>query len=153
MANTFIAAKGCVYIAGSNSSKGFYQLSPPLRGTPESPILLEGVDATLQDIVFPVATLDDKKYLYTMGDDFGNVGINGMILLGSSDAKGGSFAMMKKYFDTYRSSARKTPIKVSCPGSTTIVFYLTSLVISKADPEFHIQFFQMRGISVEPKKA
>ncbi len=153
MAKVFIAARGCVYVTGGTSGgKGFYKLKPDLSsGSPDSPILIEGVDGVLQDIVFPVATLDDKKYFFTMGDDFGNVGVSGMVLLGTSDSKGQAFNAVRQYFESNRSAKSGSPIEVSCPGSSVLPFYLTSLVISRADPEYHIQFFQLRGIGVEPK--
>lgn len=154
MADIMVPARGCVYVAGKSSGgRGFYALNPPLRGLSDSPILLEGVDSVLQDIVFPVAALDEKKYFYTMGDDFGNVSVSGVVLLGRSETKGAAFARVKKYFDANRSIVRKSPITVSCPGNVSLKFYLTSMVISRADPEFHLQFFQMRGVLAEPKKA
>lgn len=154
MSKIFIPARGCVYTPKSTSGgKGFYALKPALTGSSEAPILIEGVDAVLNDIVFPVATLDEKKYFFVMGDDFGNISVNGMALLGTRDAGGKSFAKVKQYFDANRSSKKKKTIIASCPGNVQIQFYLTGLTVSKADPEFHIQFFQFRGIIVEPKKA
>lgn len=149
-----VPARGCVYVAGKSSGgRGFYALNPTLSGSAESPILLEGVDSSLQDIVFPVATLDEKKYFYTMGDDFGNISVSGVVLLGKSETKGAAFSKVKKYFEANRSITRKSPITISCPGNVSLRFYLVSLLISRADPEFHLQFFQFRGVLVEPKKA
>lgn len=150
-----IPSRGCVYVAkqGSGAARGFYSLKPELKGSDESPILLAGVDATLQDIVFPVVTLDEKKYFYTLGDDFGNIGVNGMVLLGPSESRGEAFNAVMRYFQKNRVSALEKPISISCPGNVTINFFLTALTVSRADPEFHIQFFQLRGNVVEPKKA
>lgn len=155
MSEIFIPARGCVYSSknGSGGGKGFYALKPELRGPADSPILIEGVDAVMNDIVFPVTTLDEKKYLFVMGDDFGNISVNGVVLLGTRDTGGQSFAEVKKYFDQNRSSKLKKPIIASCPGNVQVQFYLTGLTVSKADPEFHILFFQLRGIVVEPKSA
>jgi hypothetical protein len=153
MAEIMIPSRGCVYIAGASSGgQGFYALNPSLSRASTSPILIEGVDTTLKDIVFPVATLDHKKYLYTMGDDFGDVAVNGVVLLGKSDDKGLAFAFVKKYFEAHRSAAYKKPITISCPGNVNIKFYLTSLMITRADPEFHLQFFAFRGLVAEPKQ-
>lgn len=154
MSQIFIPARGCVYSPkGSSGGKGFYALKPELTGPSESPILIEGVDAVMNDIVFPVTTLDEKKYLFVMGDDFGNISVNGVVLLGTRETGGKSFASVKKYFDTNRSSVLKKPIIASCPGNVQVQFYLTGMTISRADPEFHIQFFQFRGVLVEPKSA
>lgn len=154
MASIFIPARGCVYSPNASSGgKGFYALKPPLRGTASTPILIEGVDAVMNDIVFPVATLDEKKFFFVMGDDFGNVSVNGLALLGTHDTGGQSFAAVKKYFDTNRSSKSKKPIIASCPGGVQVQFYLTGLTVARADPEYNVQFFQLRGVVVEPSSA
>jgi hypothetical protein len=154
MADILIPSKGCVYATKrSSGAQRFYSLEPNLEGSAESPIIIEGVDSTLQDIVFPVATLDEKKYFYVMGDDFGNVSVNGVVLLGTSESKGAAFGAVRDYFEANRSIVSMKPISVSCPGNVKLKFYLTALTISKADPQFNLQFFQLRGVLAEPKKA
>jgi len=154
MATEFIATRGCVYtVERAGGGQGFYSLSPDLNGSESAPVLIESVDATLQDVVFPVSTLDKKKYLYVMGDDFGNVGVSGAVLLGESGNGGGGFNTVIDYFKANRASAKETPITISGPGGVSLKCHLTAFVLSRADPEFNIQFFQFRGLIVEPKQA
>lgn len=154
MAEIFIPSKGCVYVTKTGSGgQRFTELEPALKGGRDSPIILNGVDATLQDLVFPVATLDARKFFYVMGDDFGNVSVSGMVLLGTSENQGAAFGAVKAYFEKFRSVVSKTPITVSCPGNVKLKFYLTALTIAHADPEFNIQYFALRGVLTEPKKA
>jgi hypothetical protein len=154
MAEILVPSRGCVYIpTKSRAGKGFYALKPDLRGQADSPILIDGADITDQDTVFPVATLDDEKFVFVMGADFGNVAITGMALLGRADQGGRAFRQVVEYFTKNRASAEGKPITVSMPGQSTLKVILTSLTVAKPDPEYHIQYFQLRGVGVEPLKA
>lgn len=151
MAQILIPSKGCVYFAQqSRAGSGFYDLDPPLRGNADAPILIDGVDGGDQDIVFPVVTLDDKKFLYTMGEDFGRITITGMALLGKAEQGGQAFSTVVSYFNTHRVSRSKEPISVSYPGKVSQKVYPYALIVAKPDPEFHIQFFQIQAIIATP---
>jgi hypothetical protein len=151
MAQILIPSKGCVYYAHkSRAGSGFYDLNPPLRGTAEAPILIDGVDGGDQDIVFPVVTLDDKKFLYTMGEDFGRISITGMALLGKAEQGGKAFSTVVSYFNSHRVSKSKEPITVSYPGNVSHKVYPYALIVAKPDPEFHIQYFQIQAIIATP---
>jgi hypothetical protein len=152
MADIIIPARGCVYRPrGTRSGNGFYYLDPPLNGSQETPILIDGVDAVDQDIVFPVTTLDEKKYLFVMGEDFGNITISGIILLGRAEGGGRAFRTLASYLASHRVNTSLSPVTLSFPGDVFQRVYLTSLVVGKPDPEFHIQPFQFRAIVAEPK--
>jgi hypothetical protein len=154
MSELFIPSKGCVYIARrSRTGSGFYDLKPVLRGYENAPILLDGVDGGDQDIVFPVVTLDDKKFLFSMGEDFGKLSITGMACLGKSEQGGKSFASVVSYFQRHRVSRSSAPITISFPGNVSQKAYPYSLVVAKPDAEFHIQYFQIQAIVATPLKA
>lgn len=154
MSEILIPSRGCVYIPRKGrAGSGFYSLSPKLSGPNDAPILLDGIDSTDQDIVFPVTTLDRKKFLYVMGQDFGNVTVSGVALLGRADQGGQSFRTLVAYFNAHRVETGLAPITASFPGSVYQKVYLTGLVIAKPDPQFHIQPFMFRGIVAEPKQA
>ncbi len=154
MAEILIPSKGCVYLPkGTRAGSGFYSLNPTLRGSAESPILIDGVDSNDQDIVFPVTTIDKKKYLFVLGQDFGNITISGVALLGRAESGGAAFRTIVSYFNSKRVEAGNRPITVSMPGGVSQKVYLTGLTIGKPDPQFHIQPFQFRGMVAEPKKA
>ena len=154
MPEILIPARGCVYNPRkTRSGAGFYALDPSIRGNAESPILIDGIDSTDQDIIFPVTTLDEKKYLYVQGEDFGNIAIGGVALLGKAEQGGRAFRALIGYFNAHRINRSMAPITASFPGSVSQKVYLTAIVIAKPDPEFHIQPFQFRGIVAEPKKA
>ena len=151
MALEFRSAKGCVYAVGKQRSGGFYALEPAI-GTPGegSAILMDGVDGGENDSIFLVKTLDRKKYLYVFGDDFGDLTIRGIALLGKSSLGGQAFNQVKRYFDTHRVSVSGKPIKVSLPGSASLRCYLHQLVIGAPDPIHHAQPFMFRASIVTP---
>jgi hypothetical protein len=151
MGQSFIAARGCVYkvSSGNGGSKGFYDIRPAISSTSgNSPVVIEGVDLTDQDIVAPVATVDNFKVIYTAGTDFGQVRINGLCLLGSvDDANAGqAFAAISSYFNANRVSRKKAPISVSLPGGNAYNVYLTGLAVGQPDTQFNIQPFTLFGL-------
>ncbi len=151
---TLIASRGCVYLAGDGGpGSGFYQLDPPLRGEKDAPIILEGADGLDEDIVNPKVTLGGRKILYVFGEDFGSVAINGLALLGTSDKRGAVFRKVASYFKEHRVHKSRTPVSLSYPGDVAQKIYLTQMIVSRPDPEFHIQVFQLKGVTAEPMKA
>lgn len=151
MAKVFIAARGCVFRPTTSSvGNGFYRLNPDIPSPADTPILIDGIDNEEGDIVFPVATLDSKRFVYEMGEDFGGIQVSGMAILGKADRNGQSFAKVRDYFNQHRVATSGTPVTASLPGNVTYRFYLTKFLITRPDPEFHIQFFSYRGVVVEP---
>jgi hypothetical protein len=151
MAKILIPSKGCVYYPRGRRMAGFYQLFPALRASDRTPIIITGVDADEGDSVVPKATLDDKKFLFVMGEDFGNITISGVALLGQVQEQGRSNRVLRSYFQQHRTTRREQPVLLSMPGHVAAAVYLTRIVIAQPDPEFHIQPFMFRCISVEPK--
>jgi len=151
MALVMKSAKGCVYTVRRGSSRGFYALRPGLSGASSAPILMDGVDGGEQDAIFRVKTLDRSKFIYVFGDDFGDLTIRGIALLGRSSEGGRTFSRVYNYFQANRISAKRTPITVSMPGSASMKCYLTQLLIGSPDASFHVQPFAFRGTSVSPK--
>lgn len=150
MAEVLIPSKGCVFSVRRDGGASFYALSPELKGSEENPILIDGPDSTDQDNVFAVSTLDEKQFIYTFGEDLGNVAISGRILLGPVQSGGRGLQPLMDYFKRNRLSASGKPISVDFPGGSAAKVALTALSLGKPDPEFHIQVFALRGIIVKP---
>ena len=154
MAEILVPARGCVYVPrNTRGGQGFYALSPNLRGDQTAPILIEGVDGLEGDLAVPVATMDERKILYVYGEDFGNVAISGMVLLGKAEQNGDAFRKVVSYFNDHRVGVSLKPVSLSYPGKVAQKVFLTHLVVAKPDPQFHIQMFQFRAIAAEPLKA
>lgn len=145
----FRSAKGCVYTVRRGSSRGFYDLRPALRGSAGAPILMDGVDGGEQDSIYRAVTLEKKKYLYVFGDDFGEISIKGLALLGKSDSGGATFSKIDSYFQKHRVSRSSKPILVSLPGNSHLRCYLHQWAIGAPDHQFHAQPFMFRATAVK----
>lgn len=149
MSTNYFPSRGCVYKidTGGSSSQGFIELSPPLRGSTASPIVLESASVTQKDLVVPKPTLGDKKVIYSFGEDFGDVQIRGAILLGEVGKSMSGFAPVAGYFEANKTSKKKNPIEVSI-GKKAYKFYLTTLAVGELDAQFNIQRFILAGVQV-----
>jgi hypothetical protein len=154
MADNFFPGKGCIYTydVGSGGGPGFYSLAGLPNGK-DSVILIQGVDVSVSDLIAPQTTLDDKRFLYLFGKDFGNVVINGLILLGPRGSSAQAYKNITQWFRLARVSENKKPVNVSLPGNTAIKVYIHGLLLGSVDPEFHTQQFVLRGLRAPlPKK-
>jgi hypothetical protein len=152
MSLDFRAAKGCVYSVGKSGGKGFYALSPGLQSSAGGgAILMDGVDGGESDSIFLVKTLDRKKYIYVFGEDFGELSIRGIALLGKATSGGAAFSAVKSYFDTNRVSASNKAVTVSMPGSASMRCYIHQLSLGAPDSQYHAQPFMFRASVVTPR--
>lgn len=145
----FASAKGCVYVPNAVAGAGFYALDGLSGGGASSPIMILNAGVNDTDIVLPVATLNNKKILYTFGRGFGNVAVNGMILLGPN-GKSANLGTLLGWFGSHRASAGGGAVNLSFPGGAYKI-YVVGMVLSEADPQFNIQYFQIAGLIASPK--
>jgi hypothetical protein len=151
MSDNFLSARGCIFLVpATGSGKGFYSLQPSIASSADSPVFIQGVTLNDNDLIAPVKTLDNMKVIYTFGQDFGNVTIQGEILLGPDSSKAGGVAALVEWFTTNRVSKSKSAVSVSLPGRVAYKFYPYGLGIGAVDPEHHIQAFAITGVIAEP---
>lgn len=139
---SFLACRGeVVLLTGSEGSSGggLYRLSPELRGSQQSPIIMNGGDLQVGDITDFVTTLGRGKVAYTFGEAWGNATIRGVVLLGTNP-RDGSMKNVTEYFNSNRMSKSGSPVTYSVPGGSYNA-YLHGLVVAEADPMFNIQAF------------
>lgn len=145
-----IPAKGCVHFVRRDSTAGFYSLRPPLAGTEEAPIILDGAEYTTRDNLFAVSTLDKSQFVYTFGKDFGDYVISGRVLLGKSDSGKTGLTPLISWFEANRVSNNSQLVALQYPSAQSVNLIVNALSIGRPDPEFNIQMFAIRGILVEP---
>ena len=143
---SFKPARGCFIQTISNGSDGFYKVS----GLDSPLILIQGVDSHDKEIHLPVATLDNKRILYSFGKDFGDINVRGLIILGESGNPTGALGQVLQWFEEKRLSKSLAPVEVSLPGGKGYMMYPTGLALSEPDPEFHLQPFAVIGLIAEP---
>ena len=148
-----VPCRGFNYKAPVAGKKGeaFFKVEKLTTGQEQNPILITGVTVRDSDIVMPVATLENTRILYTFGANFGEVSVNGIILLGSADNKSTSFSDLVSFFKDNRVSVSKTAVNISGPSDTSWAVFLTGLIIGDVDPTYNIQSFSLTGNIAQPK--
>ena len=83
MGEMFKACKGKVVTVG-DSSVGLYAVNPKIGSDKDDgKVIINQIDVGSKQVVDPVSTLGDDRILYTFGDGWGDMRINGTILLGT----------------------------------------------------------------------
>lgn len=157
----FEKCKGSVHAVGG-FSPGFYSISPPIRGSLVSRagrvtgissdyrVLIMSVTLDFQEIVQPVATLDDKRLLYLFGTAWNDVSVAGLILLGDSSTKGKGLTDLVDWYNNNRVSELEGPVDVSL-GTTSLSAYVVGLSLGEANPDVHSQSFVIRLVTADVK--
>jgi hypothetical protein len=115
-----------------------------------SPILLDSIELGYTDITSQVPCLDNQKVIYEFGQNFGNVSISGVVLLGPlGNMSYDGVKRLLTFFHKWRVSVAKHPVAVDVAGEGKYV-YLTGLRIGQVDPQFHVLPFVMSGTLIDP---
>lgn len=149
--NHFLNARG-TYVRVSlstNKGPGVYAIDELDRfegsGQRRSPILITSVQFRQRDIVSQLPCLDNIKVFYAYGQDFGEITIQGEVLLGPlGDISSEGSQRIMDFFAEHRVSRSYSPIAVSVLDSTYLV-YLTGMKIGRINPEFHVMPFSFFG--------
>jgi hypothetical protein len=162
MAKKILCSRGAFYESNSNPTLnvGMYQLFPPLV-SPVTPVFFTSVTVQEADISNPNAYLNNDKIFHSFGKAWGEVNIEGEILLGNveldDNTTGGNILtgglnglrLVEFYFSTFRASTFKRPIILSSLRyAKPIKFFLTHYTRGRANPEFNIVSFGLRGSMV-----
>jgi hypothetical protein len=152
MGNSYFGARGCVYVVPGQGSgnAGLYKIDGFPAADPDAPVLLQSVEITDNDIVMPVATMNNFKVVYTFGQDFGNLVIGGEILLGPTGDLAGGLKNLINWFNVNRVSVLLAPVSVSLPGGAAYKAYVQGLQIGRVDPELCTVPFGISAIIAEP---
>jgi hypothetical protein len=152
---SFFPARGCVFIVGKTRG-GSFRLSPELKGTDKSPILVQGADFGVNEAFSKQTTLTGRRFLYAFGQEMGDITINLLLLLGSAEAdvNGGApeaaaWKSLLEYYQAHCLSKSDEPVQVSMPGNVAKSCFLIGLRMSPPDPEFNTAVAQLIGVVAE----
>lgn len=110
-----------------------------------SPILLTSVEFNQVDITSQVPCLNNVKVFYSFGQNFGQVVIQGEVLLGPlGDLSYAGVERLVSFFWRNRVSVKRQPVAISVADNAYFV-YLTGLRIGQVVADFHIMPFVMFG--------
>lgn len=111
----------------------------------QSPILLTSIEFNQVDITSQVPCLNNVKVFYSFGQNFGQVVIQGEVLLGPlGNMSYAGVERLVSFFWRNRVSIKRQPIAVSVADNAYFV-YLTGLRIGQVVADFHIMPFVMFG--------
>jgi hypothetical protein len=138
----FTVPKGCVqkqsvYTGGQSG----FELEGAPKGDEARPIIIRNCNFSTEDIILPVSTLSSEKILYTFGQDFGQLQILGTVFLGTAGEGTPGLGPIIDFYNEKRVDVSKTPVFFSMPGEVGYAVYITSLVISQADPDLNTHDF------------
>lgn len=129
---------------------GFDPLFNPkgAKKTCQSGIIIQDVQPKYGDISVPVAGVDDVRVLYTFGQQFGQISVKGLILMGSTDKKSEDYASeLLQKFNKVRLSSDPIPYTVSGPGlGTNTRVYWTGLSFPSSDADKNTMTFILTGL-------
>lgn len=153
-----LSARGAFYQVSlaenaAGASKGFYDVEfltyDTEQKSPQSPILINGVQFKDSDIVGRMPCLNNYKVYYSFGQNFGDISISGEVLLGPlGGIKTDGVNRLRDFFAMYRVSVYNKPIVVHIVDKAYLM-YLEGLQILPIDREFHILPFMLFGTMLD----
>lgn len=148
MGANFFPTRGCVYAIPTTGtgSDGLYRLNgvTDQKGS-DSAILVTGLDLIDSDVFSPVITTENLKVLYVFGKAFGQVSLQGQVLLGSVGKKTDKMDVLQQWFQKNRVAVSKKPVELSVANKAYSV-YVTGFTIGAAEAELNIQAFAVQGL-------
>lgn len=122
---------------------GFDSIFKNSKNSP--PVLLEDVQITENDVTLPVVALDDKRVLYSFGQNFGQAAVRGTIYLHGCSSITQKMKQLKSAFDSKRVAKAKKPVNLSA-YNVSVKVYPIAITFSNADPVKMSIGFTIEGI-------
>ena len=149
MAKNFLSSRGAVYRAVKSKASKF-KITPDFRETNEKyATIFTGYNLSENEIVAQAACLNDLRVMYTFGKGFGNIQVNGEMLLGAPEANSSIESALYDYYNTNRVSKLKEPISISLGAGGSIKFFLIGLNINQYNVDFELLPFSLVGVIQE----
>lgn len=154
MSASILGDPGCFLISkrsSQGSSAGAIALEPDISlRSPNNAVLIMDVRLEENDDIAPITCMGNRKIIYTYGKNFGNVSIDGIVLMGPNVAQDQGVNRVLSYFRWMRLATRGAPVSLSM-GKTGQAFFvgLTGFVMGQVDRQFHVQPFALSGIKTE----
>lgn len=152
--SSLLGDPGC-FIIGKRSnqgeSAGAIELDPDISlRSPTNAVLLLSVRLEESDIIAPITCMGNRKIIYTYGKNFGNVAVDGVILMGANVSQDQGVNRVLSYYRWMRIATRGEPIDVSMGKSgEAFSVALVGMQMGEMDRQFHTQPFTLSCIKVE----
>jgi hypothetical protein len=120
-----------------------------VKGLQFQGLLINDVNYNPLELIAPKVAIDGSKRIYTFGADFGNVTVNGEVLLGNSCSNQYAVNQILSFYSSNRVSEKQGSINVNI-GNSAIKMFLTGMSIGQANAEFNLLSFGLTGLVAEP---
>ena len=134
-----------VFAAGASGGDGFglFKLDPPIPSSPpNSMCFIDSIPLTAREIVQPVVTLDDSRFIYVFGSAWTEAAITGRLLLGRNGGGATQLKSLKDWYNTARIGKRRKYISASA-GAVPIKAFITGMQVGEIDPNTYVQPFAL----------
>lgn len=115
-------------------------------------LLVSDIVFKKHDIAIPVAAVNDERFIYVFGQNFGEVTIKGSVFLGPSSGTENSSGqglqeLMNKFYEEKRLSKSKKGINVSLGGKSNIKFkaYIKDITVQTGNIDAGEMVFSIDG--------
>jgi len=152
-----LSARGAFYqvslLDATNSSKSVYAVDKLTINvdttSPKSPILIDGIRTRESDIVSRTPCLNNFKVYYSFGQNFGDISVSGVVLLGPmGDVNTDGVKRLRDFFAKYRVSEYQQTIVVNAMDKSYSMF-LEGIQIMEVDRDYHVMPFALFGTQVD----
>ena len=139
---------GTIHVFGSGGATssgglGLFKLDPPIKSyAPASMCFIDSIPFSAREIVQPVVTLDDSKFLYVFGAAWTEGSISGRLLLGKNGGGAQQLIALRKWYSENRISKKKAAINASA-GGMPIKAFITGMQVGEIDPNTYVQGFAL----------
>lgn len=127
------------------SGIGLFKLRPAIPTTAGTACFIDSIPADFREVVQPIVTLDDKRFIYAFGSSWAESSISGRLLLGKMGNGGALTRSLVEWYSRNRISVLRGPISASA-GSMPLKAYVTGMRIGETDPSLHIQSFSISAL-------
>lgn len=150
--------KGYVHVFGDGASSrsnawggrgGFYRLDPEIKNTSGARALIMGVGLEFQEIVQPVTTLDDRRFLYLFGTAWNELTVQGLLLLGDASTSGAQLTALIEWYNSNRVSQKEEGVIDVSLGDASLEAYVVGLSLGQANPSNNSQSFAIRLVTTD----
>jgi len=151
MPQNWLSTRGAIYHYSPGAKGDKYSLEPDVfkKQTPYTAILFTGYSLNETEIVAKNACLNDQRVMYTFGKGFGDITVNGEILIGAPSTEGSdSESKLLEFYEENRvSNKKKETLKLSVANESEIIpFYLVGMSIMQYNVALEILGFRLIGV-------
>ena len=137
---------GVVHVFGNGAGIGMFKLSPAIPSAPpQSMCFIDSIPASAREVVQPIVTLDDSRFLYVFGGAWTEATITGRLILGQSGGMGMQMKRLSDWYQANRVGKRRSYTGASA-GMLPIKAYVTGLQIGEVDPNTYVQRFNISAL-------